>query len=66
MTYLFECPKCNKEKDLVCTMSEYDELKSIQICPDCKIKMNRVFEPMNGSIRLSSGMYGTSKGGWNH
>lgn len=65
MTYLFECPKCNRQRDLVCSMSEYDKLKNEQYCT-CKTKMNRVFEPMSGNIKLSSGMYGIdSKGGWN-
>lgn len=65
MNYIFRCPKCNKEKDLVCSMTEYDELKLKQYC-DCGTKMDRVFEPMSGTIKLSSGMYGIdSKGGWN-
>lgn len=46
-------------------MTEYDELKLKQYC-DCGTKMDRVFEPMSGTIKLSSGMYGIdSKGGWN-
>lgn len=63
--YNFTCPLCKRvyQKDI--KMSEYDTEKEEQFCEDDNTKLERVLEPFSGSIQLSSGMYGTSQGGWN-
>lgn len=69
MTYKWKCNKCLAEFDESVPMSEYDKFKEeTHECPNCgcKVKFERVFEKFDGGIKLSSGMYGTGKGGWNN
>lgn len=65
MVYNFTCPLCKRVYQKEIKMSDYDEEKTKQFCDDDKTKLERVFEKFDGNIKLSSGMYGTSQGGWN-
>lgn len=65
MIYKFKCKGCGRVHELCCSMNDYDGLKDKETCPECKGKCERVFEAFSGSVKLSSGMYGTGNGGWN-
>lgn len=66
MTYQFKCEKCNNIEDKTIAIDDYDKEKNNQICSKCNSRMERVLG-FDGSISLSSGMYGidSPNGGWN-
>lgn len=65
MRYDFKCNKCKKIVEVSFPMSDYDKEKDKQFCPDCKEKMERVYEA-NVGVSLCTGMYGIDgKSGWN-
>lgn len=66
MEYTFICNRCLRRQVRSIPVDKYDEEKDKQVCSFCtgNTKMERVIE-FDGGIKLSSGMYGTGKNGWN-
>ena len=63
MVYKFTCPKCNKEYEIECSMSEYDNIKKEVFCDDCDILLKRKFEKFDGAIEFNcKDMYNTNYG----
>ena len=60
MIYKFTCPKCNKEYEIECSISEYDNIKKEVFCDDCDILLKRKFEAFEGGIEFKGrGFYNT-------
>lgn len=52
MKYKFKCPKCNKEYEIECSMSEYDNIKKEVFCDKCDILLIREFEPFSVEMNV--------------
>ena len=68
MMYRFRCPSCEYVTEIDIPMSEYDELKSKQICPVCyavdsnQVLLKRVLEWSGIASGNGSGWFGKSDG----
>jgi len=54
-TYVYQCPKCGKERDVFHGMSE----KKVVKCKACKVRSKRIISPPAGIIFRGTGFYET-------